>query len=108
MCLSPFSLAAAKLHYGVSPYVLETTRTLVRGLQPRSGLMFLCSFVLLFPALAAAKLRYGVSLMSLCPYVYRVSGKSQNSWDVLPPLVVAFFCLCLVVTVPLPYYKNFT
>gem|GEM_PF-1430873 len=35
---------------GVSPYVLETTRTSVRGLQPRSGLMF------------------------LCPYVFRVSG----------------------------------
>ena len=60
---------------------LEATRTLVRGRQPRSGLicylcklMFLCSrgkrliqtfifcsYVLLFPALAAAKPRYGVS-----------------------------------------------
>ena len=33
------------LPLGVSPYVLEATRTIVRGLQPRSGLMFLCSFV---------------------------------------------------------------
>ena len=55
------ALAAAKEHNGVSPYVLEATRTLVRGLPPRSGLMFFCSFVLLFSALAAAKQRYGVS-----------------------------------------------
>ncbi len=48
-------------HLGVSPYVLEVTRTAVRGLQPRSGLMSLCPFVLLFSALAAAKERYGVS-----------------------------------------------
>ncbi len=38
---------------GVSPYVLEATRTIVRGLQPRSGLMSLCSYVLMFSALAA-------------------------------------------------------
>ena len=65
---------------------LEATRTLVRGRQPRSGLicllcllcsyvpavsgkherylMFLCPSVLMFSALAAAKARYGVS-----PYV---------------------------------------
>ena len=46
---------------GVSPYVLEATRTSVRGLQPRSGLMSLCPYVLMFTALAAAKPRYGVS-----------------------------------------------
>ena len=48
-------------HLGVSPYVLEATRTLVRGLQPQSGLMFLCPYVLMSPALAAAKQRYGVT-----------------------------------------------
>ena len=58
------ALAAAKERNGVSPYVLEVTRTAVRGLQPRSGLMSLCPYVLLFSALAAAKARYGVS-----PYV---------------------------------------
>ena len=40
-------------------YVLAVSVT-----KPRSGLMSLCSYVLLFTALAAAKLRYGVS-----PYV---------------------------------------
>ena len=40
---------------GVSPYVLEATRTIIRGLQPRSG------------------------LMSLCSYVFRVSGIRANS-----------------------------
>ena len=44
-------------NFGVSPYVLEATRTIVRGLQPRSGLMFLCPYVLMFTALAAAKQR---------------------------------------------------
>ena len=77
-----FSALAAR--YSVSPYVSLATRTLVRG-QPRSGLLcilcktsvayvfrakrltqtlyllFLCSFVLMFSALAV---RYGVS-----PYV---------------------------------------
>ena len=66
---------------------LEATRTIVRGRQPRSGLvcflcklmllmspalsgkherylLFLCSYVLMSPALAADKTRYGVS-----PYV---------------------------------------
>ena len=70
---------------------LEATQTLVRGRQPRSGLvcflcklvflcsrgkrltqtsylMFLCPYVLLFSALAAAKARYGVS-----PYVSYVA-----------------------------------
>ena len=32
---------------------LEATRTPVRGLQPRSGLMSFCSYVLMFSALAA-------------------------------------------------------
>ena len=32
---------------------LEATRTSVRGLQPRSGLMSFCSYVLMFSALAA-------------------------------------------------------
>ena len=31
----------------------EVTRTIVRGRPPRSGLMFLCSYVLMSPALAA-------------------------------------------------------
>ena len=60
------ALAAAKERNGVSPYVLEVTRTAVRGLQPRSGLMSLCPYVLLFSALAAAKPRYGVSPLAHC------------------------------------------
>ena len=75
---------------------LEATRTLVRGRQPRSGLLcilcklmllmfsalsgqytlrllFLCPYVLLSPALAAANPRYGDS-----PYILRVSGLSTN------------------------------
>ena len=40
---------------------LEATRTQVRGLQPRSGLMSFCPYVLMFTALAAGKPRYGVS-----------------------------------------------
>ena len=63
------ALAAAQPRYGVSPYVSWATRTLVRGRQPRSGLICflcsLCSYVLLFTALAAARQRYGVS-----PLVY--------------------------------------
>ena len=51
-----------------SPYVLEGTWTSVRDLLPRSGLMSLCPFVLMFTALAAAKPRYGVS--SVCISVY--------------------------------------
>ena len=53
---------------------LEATRTIVRGRQPRSGLMSLCPYVLLFPALAAAELPLGDSL-----YALRVSGLSPNS-----------------------------
>ena len=37
---------------------LEATRTIVRGRQPRSGLMSLCSYVLMFSALAAARFCY--------------------------------------------------
>ena len=67
--------------YGVALMSLEATRTIVRGRQPRSGLvcilcklmflcfrgkrqartsylMSLCPYVLMFPALAAAKPRY--------------------------------------------------
>ena len=68
--------------YGVSPYVSYSRERssptsklcflcslcsyvpAVSVTKPRSGLMSLCSYVLLFTALAAAKLRYGVS-----PYV---------------------------------------
>ena len=46
---------------GVSPYVLEATRTIVRGLQPRSDLMFFCPYVLMSPALAA-NTRYAKAL----------------------------------------------
>ena len=54
---------------------LEATRTLVRGLLPRSALMFLCPYVLMSPALAAAKQRYGVS-----PYVsYSLERSSQTA-----------------------------
>ena len=42
----------------------------VRGRQPRSGLMPLCSYVLLFPALAANKPRYGISPL---PYSHIVT-----------------------------------
>ena len=42
------------------PFIFCSLRELADG-QPRSGLMFLCSFVLLFTALAAAMIRYGVS-----------------------------------------------
>ena len=59
---------------GVSPYVLSATRTSVRGRPPRSGLMSLCSYVLMFPALAAAKPRYGVS-----PYVSYSMGRSPHT-----------------------------
>ena len=62
------SLAYQPILLGVSPYVLAATRTSVRGRAPRSGLMSLCSYVLMFPALAAAKPRYGVS-----PYVSYVA-----------------------------------
>ena len=79
---------------------LEATRTLVRGRQPRSGLicilcnlcsyvpavsgqytlrlMFFCSYVLLFSALAAN------THYNLCPYVLRVSKqikRNQSLYD---------------------------
>ena len=89
-------LAYQPITLGVSPYVLAATRTSVRGRAPRSGLMSLCSYVLMFPALAAAKPRYGVSpyvsysmgrspipklclLCSLCSYVSAVSAKQSVS-----------------------------
>ena len=50
--------------HGVSPYVPSGHADASPWPQPRSGLMSLCPYVLLFPALAATKLRYGVS-----PYV---------------------------------------
>ena len=49
---------------GASPYVSSGHADVSPWLQPRSVLMFLCPYVLLFPALAAASPRYGVS-----PYV---------------------------------------
>ena len=49
---------------GASPYVPSGHADVSPWPQPRSGLMSLCSYVLLFPALAAAKPPYGVS-----PYV---------------------------------------
>ena len=68
LCPFVLMLSALAARYGVSPYVSWATRTLVRG-QPRSGLICflcsLCSYVLLFTALAAARQRYGVS-----PLVY--------------------------------------
>ena len=68
------SLAYQPILLGVSPYVLAATRTSVRGRPPRSGLMSLCSYVLMFPALAAAKPRYGVS-----PYVSYSMGRSPHT-----------------------------
>ena len=64
---------------GVSPYVLAATRTSVRGRPPRSGLMSLCSYVLMFPALAAAMPRYGVSpYVSYVAYVLMSPHKAQS------------------------------
>ena len=81
---NPYSSASAHCHIsslayqpillGVSPYVLSATRTSVRGRPPRSGLMSLCAYVLMFPALAAAKPRYGVS-----PYVSYSMGRSPHT-----------------------------
>ena len=75
MFLCPRGKRLKSLPLGVSPYVLEATRTLVRGLQPRSGLMSLCSYVLMFTALAA----------NTRSFVYRVSGcqatpRRQPTW----------------------------
>ena len=67
-------LAYQPITLGVSPYVLAATRTSVRGRPPRSGLMSLCAYVLMFPALAAAKPRYGVS-----PYVSYSMGRSPHT-----------------------------
>ena len=74
-------LAFQPITLGVSPYVLAATRTSVRGRPPRSGLMSLCSYVLMLPALAAAMPRYGVS-----PYVSYSMGRS-------PHTKVMFLCL---------------
>ena len=115
---------------------LEATRTLVRGRQPRSGLicilwklmflcsrgkrpymlrlLFLCPYVLLFSALAAAKPRYGLIcilwklmflcsrgkrltrtlssvLLFLCSSVYRVSGcqATQRPFVLMPSALAA-------------------
>ena len=70
-------------HLGVSPYVLEATRTSVRGCQPRSGLMFLCSFVF---RVSGCHKRY-----ILCSYVPAVSGKHERY--ILCSYVLMFFCL---------------
>ena len=86
---TPYPSASAHCHIkpiplGVSPYVLAATRTSVRGRPPRSGLMSLCSYVLMFPALAAAMSRYGVS-----PYVSYSMGRSHHT----KVMFLMFLCL---------------
>ena len=49
---------------GASPYVPSGHADVRPWPQPRSGLMFFCPYVLLFPALAASEPHYGAS-----PYV---------------------------------------
>ena len=72
---------------------LEATRTLVRGRQPRSGLIcFLCSLCSYVPAVSASKPRSG--LMSLCSYVLMFPalaaakshlGVCPSSYHYIPP-----------------------
>ena len=60
---------------------LEATRTLVRGRQPRSGLIcYLCSLCSYVPAVSGKHERY---LLFLCPYV------------LLPPALAAIMSFCL-------------
>ena len=49
-------------------------------------------------------------LMSLCPYVSRVSGSWLSCTDAgrVAPISACVLCLRFVVARPLPYYKNFT
>ena len=65
-----------------SPYVLEATWTSVRGLLPRSGLMSLCPFVLMFTALAAAKPRYGVSSVCISVYLRASLALAANAGNI--------------------------
>ncbi len=65
-----------------SPYVLEATWTLVRGLQLRSTLMSLCPFVLMFTALAAAKPRYGVSSVCISVYLWASLALAANAGNI--------------------------
>ena len=99
------ALAADKYRYGVSPYVSWGHPDVVRGRQPRSGLMcflcklmflcsrgkrltqtlylmFFCSYVLMFTALAAARAHLGNKnkracfvLHSVCTIFAQVSYK---------------------------------
>ena len=56
---------------------LEATRTIVRGRQPRSGLMcILCNLCSYVPAVSGKHERY---LMFLCPSVSCVSGQPRHA-----------------------------
>ena len=63
--------------YGVALMSLEATRTIVRGRQPRSGLVcFLCKLMLLmFSAVSGKHERY---LLFLCSYVLLFSALAAN------------------------------
>ena len=96
------------------PYVPSGHADVSPWPQPRSGLMFLCSYVLLFPALAANQVSLRrqplcllrppgrksvavrraaalcVSYENLCSYVPAVSGKHKRY--ILCSYVLMFFC----------------
>ena len=70
---------------------LEATRTIVRGRQPRSGLIcFLCSLCSYVPAVSGQHKRYTYVLMFLCSYVSRVSGNhKRHTYVLLSPALAA-------------------
>ncbi len=63
-------------NFGVSPYVLEATRTIVRGLQPRSGLMSLCSYVFRVSGCQATLRRLPISI--LAPYHITTASRASD------------------------------
>ena len=85
------------LHLGVSPYVLEPRRrqsvAISRAAAPYV-LMSLCPYVLMSPALAATKQRYGVSPLA---YYHINKPCSKHLWHkyLQPSLILPNFAVKL-------------
>ena len=75
LCPYVFRVSGQPIHATAPALMsLEATRTIVRGRQPRSGLMcILCK--LMFLCSRGKRQAQTLYLMSLCPYVFRVSGQ---------------------------------
>ena len=84
LCSSAFRVSGQPSHATASALMsLEATRTIVRGRQPRSGLMcILCKLMFLCSRGKRLTRTLSYVLMSLCSSVFRVSGqrtKQQTS-----------------------------